>query len=88
MNRLETFHQTFKMLSPQFLINLLIFLSITIQLYAEGWKTEPNTSCSVSQATEERRKQVLVQLLDRKHLTVKELAASMNISGATVRCGT
>jgi DeoR family fructose operon transcriptional repressor len=39
----------------------------------------------VSQATEERRKQIIAQLLDRKHLTVKELAASMRVSGATVR---
>jgi len=39
----------------------------------------------VSQATEERRKQIMAQLLDRKHLTVKELAASMRVSGATVR---
>ncbi len=39
----------------------------------------------MSQATEERRKQILTQLLDKKHLTVKELAAAMNVSGATVR---
>ena len=39
----------------------------------------------MSQATEERRKQIMAQLLDRKHLTVKELAASMHVSGATVR---
>ena len=39
----------------------------------------------MSQATEERRKQIMAQLLDRKHLTVKELAASMRVSGATVR---
>jgi DeoR family glycerol-3-phosphate regulon repressor len=39
----------------------------------------------VSQATEERRKQIMTQLLDKKHLTVKELAATMRVSGATVR---
>ncbi len=39
----------------------------------------------MSQATEERRKRIMVQLLDRKHLTVKELAESMCVSGATVR---
>ena len=39
----------------------------------------------MSQATEERRKQIMLQLLDRKHVTVKELAALMGISGATVR---
>ena len=46
---------------------------------------EGNTRSAVSQATEERRKQIMAQLLDRKHLTVKELAASMHVSGATVR---
>jgi DeoR/GlpR family transcriptional regulator of sugar metabolism len=40
---------------------------------------------AVSQATEERRKQIMSQLLDRKHLTVKELAEAMQVSGATVR---
>jgi len=39
----------------------------------------------VSQAAEERRKQIMSQLFDKKHLTVKELAASMRVSGATVR---
>ena len=39
----------------------------------------------MSQATEERRKQIMAQLFDRKHVTVKELAASMAVSGATVR---
>ena len=39
----------------------------------------------MSQAREERRKQIMLQLIDRKHVTVKELAASMEISGATVR---
>jgi DeoR/GlpR family transcriptional regulator of sugar metabolism len=39
----------------------------------------------MSQAKEERRKQIMLQLLDRKHVTVRELAASMDISGATVR---
>ncbi len=39
----------------------------------------------MSQATEERRKKIIAQLLDRKHVTVKELAASMDVSGATVR---
>ena len=39
----------------------------------------------MSQATEERRKQIMAQLLDRKHVTVKELASSMDVSGATVR---
>lgn len=39
----------------------------------------------MSQATGERRKQIMVQLLEKRHLTVKELAASMHVSGATVR---
>jgi DeoR family glycerol-3-phosphate regulon repressor len=39
----------------------------------------------MSQATKERRKQIMAQLLDRKHVTVKDLAASMDVSGATVR---
>jgi len=39
----------------------------------------------VSQAAEERRKQIMAQLLDKKHLTVKELVASTHVSGATVR---
>ncbi len=39
----------------------------------------------MGQATEERRKQIMAQLLDRKHVTVKELAAFMDVSGATVR---
>ena len=39
----------------------------------------------MSQATEERRRQIMVQLLDKRHVTVKELAASMEVSGATVR---
>jgi DeoR family transcriptional regulator of aga operon/DeoR family fructose operon transcriptional repressor len=39
----------------------------------------------MSQATKERRKQIMAQLFDRKHVTVKELAASMDVSGATVR---
>ena len=39
----------------------------------------------MSQATEERRKQIMAQLIERKHLTVKELVASMHVSGATVR---
>jgi DeoR/GlpR family transcriptional regulator of sugar metabolism len=39
----------------------------------------------MSQATEERRRQIMAQLLDRKHVTVKELATSMDVSGATVR---
>ncbi len=39
----------------------------------------------MSQATEERRKQIMTQLLDKRHLTVKELAATMRVSGATVR---
>ena len=39
----------------------------------------------MSQATVERRKQIMAQLLDRKHVTVKELAESMDVSGATVR---
>ena len=39
----------------------------------------------MSQATEERRKKIMAQLLDNKHVTVKELAASMDVSGATVR---
>ena len=39
----------------------------------------------MSQATKERRKQIVAQLLDNKHVTVKELATSMDVSGATVR---
>ena len=39
----------------------------------------------MSQAREERRKNIVAQLLDRKHVTVRELAASMDVSGATVR---
>ena len=39
----------------------------------------------MSQAAEERRKQIMTQLFDRKHLTVKELAVTMRVSGATVR---
>ena len=39
----------------------------------------------MSQAREERRKQIMAQLFERKHVTVKELAASMDVSGATVR---
>ena len=39
----------------------------------------------MSQATAERRKQIMTQLLDRKQVTVKELAAEMEVSGATVR---
>ena len=40
---------------------------------------------AMSQAPAERRKQIMAQLLDKKHLTVRELAASMEVSGATVR---
>ena len=39
----------------------------------------------MSQAREERHKQIMTQLLDRRHVTVRELAASMDVSGATVR---
>jgi DeoR/GlpR family transcriptional regulator of sugar metabolism len=39
----------------------------------------------MSQATAERRRQIMAQLLDQKHVTVKELAATMEVSGATVR---
>jgi DeoR/GlpR family transcriptional regulator of sugar metabolism len=39
----------------------------------------------VSQATAERRQQIMAQLYDRKHLTVNELAVTMRVSGATVR---
>lgn len=39
----------------------------------------------MGQATEDRRRQIMAQLLDRKRVTVKELAASMHVSGATVR---
>jgi len=39
----------------------------------------------MSQATEARRQKIMAQLLDRKHVTVKELASSMDVSGATVR---
>ena len=44
-----------------------------------------NARSAVSQATEERRKQIMAQLVDRQRLTVKELAAAMQVSGATVR---
>ena len=39
----------------------------------------------MSQATAERRKLIMTQLLDRKQVTVKELAAEMAVSDATVR---
>jgi len=39
----------------------------------------------MSQATAERRKQIMSQLLARKQVTVKELAAAMEVSDATVR---
>jgi DeoR/GlpR family transcriptional regulator of sugar metabolism len=39
----------------------------------------------MSQATAERRKHIMTQLLDRKQVTVKELATEMEVSGATVR---
>lgn len=39
----------------------------------------------MSQATEERRKRILAELVDKKHVTVKDLAKSMDVSGATVR---
>jgi len=37
------------------------------------------------QATRERQQRVMTQLLDRKHVTVKELADNMGVSEATVR---
>jgi DeoR/GlpR family transcriptional regulator of sugar metabolism len=40
---------------------------------------------AMSQATAERRKQIMSQLLEHKQLTVKELAAEMEVSDATVR---
>src|SRR3990172_3341943 len=39
----------------------------------------------MSQATADRRKQIMSQLLDQKQVTVKELAAAMGVSDATVR---
>jgi DeoR family transcriptional regulator, fructose operon transcriptional repressor len=39
----------------------------------------------MSQATAERRKLIMSQLLDRKQVTVKELAEEMDVSDATVR---
>lgn len=39
----------------------------------------------MSQATAERRKHIMTQLLDRKQVSVKELAAEMEVSDATVR---
>ena len=39
----------------------------------------------MSQATAERRKQIMSQLLERKQVTVKELASAMEVSDATVR---
>ena len=40
---------------------------------------------AMSQATAERRKQIMSQLLEHKQVTVKELAAEMEVSDATVR---
>ena len=39
----------------------------------------------MSQATADRRKQIMSQLLEQKQVTVKELAAEMEVSDATVR---
>lgn len=39
----------------------------------------------MSQATADRRKQIMSQLLEQKQVTVKELAAAMDVSDATVR---
>jgi DeoR/GlpR family transcriptional regulator of sugar metabolism len=39
----------------------------------------------MSQATAERRKHIMTQILDRKQVTVKELAVEMEVSDATVR---
>jgi DeoR/GlpR family transcriptional regulator of sugar metabolism len=39
----------------------------------------------MSQATADRRKLIMSQLLDQKQVTVKELAAAMEVSDATVR---
>jgi DeoR/GlpR family transcriptional regulator of sugar metabolism len=39
----------------------------------------------MSQATAERRKQIMSQLLEQKQVTVKNLAAEMEVSDATVR---
>lgn len=39
----------------------------------------------MSQATAERRKLIMTQLLEHKQVTVRELAASMEVSDATVR---
>jgi DeoR family fructose operon transcriptional repressor len=39
----------------------------------------------MSQATADRRKQIMSQLLDQKQVTVKELALAMEVSDATVR---
>jgi DeoR family transcriptional regulator, fructose operon transcriptional repressor len=39
----------------------------------------------MSQATAERRKQIMSQLLERKQVTVKEIASAMEVSDATVR---
>jgi DeoR/GlpR family transcriptional regulator of sugar metabolism len=39
----------------------------------------------MSQATADRRKQIMSQLLEQKQVTVKELAAAMEVSDATVR---
>jgi len=39
----------------------------------------------MSQATADRRKQIMSQLLEHKQVTVKELAAEMEVSDATVR---
>lgn len=39
----------------------------------------------MSQATSERRKQIMSQLLEHKQVTVRELATAMDVSDATVR---
>ena len=46
---------------------------------------KPKPGVIMSQATAERRKQIMSQLLEHKQVTVKELAASMEVSDATVR---
>ena len=43
------------------------------------------TSTPMSRATAERRTKILAQLLDRKHVTVRDLAAGLQVSEATVR---
>lgn len=50
-----------------------------------GADTRNMIGVAMSQATSERRKQIMSQLLEHKHVTVKGLATAMDVSDATVR---